>query len=236
MKKEDFAFLRNQDLINNPTPRVAICLCLDVSGSMHGDAIRELNKGVSLFFDAIRRDETAMYASEIAIVTFGYSVECVRDFSSLTVDSDVPVLEAEGTTPMGEAVTLALDMLNRRKQDYKRSGVDYYQPWLVIMSDGEPNGNAALLKKAKQTTSKMVAERKLTLFPIGIGNDADMGELRGFNYPNKAYKLAGLKFREFFEWLSKSVSATSQSTPGETVVIDENGIPNWASKGWDQLR
>ena len=26
--------LRIQDLVNNPTPRVPICLCLDTSGSM----------------------------------------------------------------------------------------------------------------------------------------------------------------------------------------------------------
>ena len=150
MKKEDIAFNSNMELLTNPTPRVPICLCLDVSGSMHGETINELNKGVSLFFDAIRRDEIALYSAEIAIVTFGYTVECVRDFAGLTVDATIPVLEAEGTTPMGEAVNLALQKLTERKQAYKNTGVDYYQPWLVLMSDGEPNGNTLELQKAKQ--------------------------------------------------------------------------------------
>ena len=57
--------LRLEDLVNNPTARVPVCLCLDTSGSMQGDPIRELNGGVRFFYDAIRDDETALYAAEI---------------------------------------------------------------------------------------------------------------------------------------------------------------------------
>lgn len=63
--------IRKQDLVENPTPRVAICLVLDTSGSMSGEPVAELNEGVKVFFDAIRGDETARYAAEICIVTFG---------------------------------------------------------------------------------------------------------------------------------------------------------------------
>ena len=31
--------LRKEDLVNNPTTRVPVCLCLDTSGSMDGDPI-----------------------------------------------------------------------------------------------------------------------------------------------------------------------------------------------------
>ena len=40
--------LRMEDLVNNPTARVPVCLCLDVSGSMDGEPIRELNDGVRM--------------------------------------------------------------------------------------------------------------------------------------------------------------------------------------------
>ena len=56
------------------------------------------------------------------------------------------MLTANGNTPMGEGVRLALDLLDKRKQEYKDKGVDYYQPWLVLMSDGQPNGNVAILE------------------------------------------------------------------------------------------
>ena len=48
--------LRRKDLVENPTARVPVCLCLDVSGSMSGDPINELNRGVKQFYDAIRND------------------------------------------------------------------------------------------------------------------------------------------------------------------------------------
>ena len=52
--------LRMEDLVNNPTARVPVCLCLDVSGSMNGEPIHELNEGVRMFYNAIQEDETAL--------------------------------------------------------------------------------------------------------------------------------------------------------------------------------
>ena len=54
-----------EDLVNNPTARVPVCLCLDVSGSMNGSPIQALNDGVHMFYSAIQEDETALYAAEI---------------------------------------------------------------------------------------------------------------------------------------------------------------------------
>ena len=127
---------------------------------------------------------------------------------------------------MGEAVNMALDMLEERKKKYREHGVDYYQPWLVLMTDGAPNGSDAELHRAAQRTCDMVNSRKLTVFPIGVGPDADMQVLKNFSPKRSPLKLNGLKFREFFEWLSQSVSTTSQSIPGEAVTLAD--IQGWA--------
>lgn len=223
-------FLRLEDLVNNPTARVPVCLCLDTSSSMSGKPIQELNEGVRLFYDSIREDETAFYSAEICIVTFGGSARCIMDFSSLELQPEVPILSANGSTPMGEAVNLGLDLLEQRKEEYKNRGVDYYQPWLVLMTDGAPNGNSEELSRAVQRTVDLVNQRKLTVFPIGIGEKASMEILSQFSPKRSPLKLQGLKFQEFFSWLSKSVSTTSQSMPGESVKLDLDGI-----KGWGEL-
>lgn len=44
--------LREEDLADNPEKRLAVCLCLDCSGSMQGEPIDKLNEG-------IRRHRTA---------------------------------------------------------------------------------------------------------------------------------------------------------------------------------
>ena len=221
--------LRIEDLVNNPTARVPVCLCLDVSGSMDGEPIRELNDGVRMFYDAIREDETALYAAEVCIITFGRNgAKCITDFASIELQPDAPVLNAGGMTPMGEAVNLGLDLLEKRKNEYKSKGVDYYQPWLVLMTDGVPNGNPGELSRAISRTVKMANNRKLSIFPIGIGEDAHMDVLARFSPKRGPLKLQGLKFHQFFEWLSQSVSRTSQSIPGESVPLDVDGIMGWA--------
>lgn len=221
--------LRMEDLVNNPTPRVPICLCLDVSGSMQGEPIEELNQGIKLFYDTIKEDEIAYYSAEISVVTFGgKEPECVVDFASLELQPDMQELIAWGITPMGEAVNMALDLLEQRKKEYKDKGVDYYQPWLVLMTDGESNGNDNELKLAISRTCKLIDSNKLTIFPIGIGAKADMKTLAKFSPKRTPLRLQGLNFKSFFEWLSKSVCKTSQSTPGEYVKLDEEGMKGWA--------
>ncbi|MDE6834533.1 MAG: VWA domain-containing protein [Ruminococcus sp.] len=227
--------LKNEDLVNNPTARVPVCLCLDTSGSMSGEPIIELNKGVRLFYEAVREDETASYSADISIVTFGGTkAECMSDFAGVHINPNPPRLSASGLTPMGEAVNMGLDLLERRKNEYKEAGVDYYQPWLVLMTDGAPNGNNRELARAIDRTVKMVNGRKLTVFPIGIGSEADMNVLAKFSPMRSPLRLRGLRFSEFFQWLSKSVSKTSQSIPGEKIKLDLEGIFS-PDGGWGNL-
>lgn len=217
-----------EDLFDNPTPRVPVALCLDCSGSMMGEPIKELNAGVKTFYQAIDEDEIARFSAEICIVTFG-PAELEADFATLDVRPQPPVLSASGNTPMGEAVKLSLDSLERRKELYKESGVDYYQPWLVLMTDGKPyGGSVELLNQQVNRVTNMVEARKLTVFPIGIGSEADIGTLQRFSPGRSPLRLQGLKFSEFFSWLSKSVSRVSQSTPGDKVSLDFEGIRGWA--------
>ena len=232
-------FLRSEDLETNPTPRVPICLCLDVSGSMGRTndsgitAIQEMINGVNLFYDNLLEDEVARFAAEICVVTFGgNSPELILDFANLDRQEaerqrKISGLTAHGRTPMGEAVNMALDCLKTRKQEYKDAGVDYYQPWLVLMTDGSPNGSESELQNAISRTKDLANSRKLTVFPIGIGDKADMNCLAKFSPKRSPLHLKGMNFKEFFEWLSQSVSRTSQSMPGDKIELDLEGIKTW---------
>lgn len=216
--------LRQEELIDNPTPRVPICLVLDVSGSMNGSPLDEMANGVRMFFDAIKDDEVARYSAEISIVTFGGVARKALDFFAID-RQEVPTFYADGATPMGEAVNLALDMLDHRKNEYKTAGVDYYQPWLVLMTDGEPTDNISV---ASSRLKELVSSKKLSIFPIAIGN-ANIDKLALLSPSRAPLKLNGLNFKEFFLWLSRSVSRVSQSTPGESVTLDIKGISEWAT-------
>lgn len=168
----------------------------------------------------------AKYSAEICIVTFGDKASCILDFASIE-NQQVPEITSGGDTAMGEGVNLALDRLEERKQDYRAKGVDYYQPWLVIMSDGVPNGSVIEMERSVSRVTEMVNEKKLTVFAIGIGNEADKNSLSRLSPRRAPAKLQGINFQEFFEWLSQSVSRTSQSVLGETVRLDKPPLDGW---------
>jgi uncharacterized protein YegL len=134
------------------------------------------------------------------------------------------VLEAGGMTPMGQAVETALDMLEARKAEYRNAGVDYYQPWMVLMTDGIPTDD---ITEAARRVDELAESRKLTVFPIAIG-DADTEVLKQLGGGRAPLRLQGLKFADFFTWLSRSVARVSQSIPGERVQLPE-GLESWAA-------
>lgn len=218
-----------EDLVENPTPRVPIALCIDTSGSMMGDPIRELVAGVNQFYEAIDEDDDAHDAAEVCIVEFNSGAKVIQEFASVERLQRISSIAATGATSMGEGVNLALDTLEARKKLYNDSGVLYYQPWLVLMTDGGPNGSVSELEKAITRVTEMIGGQKLTIFPIGIGSGADMNVLARFSPTKPPLRLQGLSFKEFFEWLSKSVSRVSQSSPGQAPPkLDIQGLAGWA--------
>jgi uncharacterized protein YegL len=233
--------LRRKDLIDNPAARVPVCLVLDCSPSMTGETrygaavqqtaprpIDELNSGVSLFFDQVKEDEVARYSCEAAVVAFSGAAEMLLDFGSMerVEPPHVRVEMENGGTSIGSAVLLALKLLDRRKEEYKETGVDYFQPWMVLMTDGYPTDTTHLA--AADETSHRVRQKKLHVFPIGIGRAADINVLAMFSPANQPLRLKGLKFRDFFKWLSASVQQVSRSMPGESIQLNVAGIKGWA--------
>jgi len=223
---EEIMQLGKEDLLLNPTSRVPVALCLDVSGSMSGDPINELNEGICLFFDALHGDEVAKASAEVAIVTFSDQPETKLNFQSLDRIQAPPILMTEGTTDLGGGVNMALDKLETRKDEYKQAGIDYFQPWLVLMTDGQPTTENHHL--ASKRTLDLEARGKLVVFPIGVGLAADMNVLSTFSKRRQPLRLRGLNFPQFFQWLSKSVVRVSHSRPGEKVETDVGGIKGWA--------
>jgi len=223
--------IRQKDLVDNPAARLPVALLLDTSGSMLTDnRIGELNKGIDLFFNSILEDEVTRFSVELSIITFGRVVTKVLDFANIErqipdfqKNMPVEVNSPMDGTPMGEAVELAIKILNERKAEYKIAGVEYYQPWLVLMTDGQPTDS---ISNATTLTSSMVQAEKLSLFTIAIGAGANLVELSKFSPKRPPLRLRGLNFREFFEWLKDSAKSTSQSTPGQSISLQPIG---WGS-------
>ena len=176
---------------------------------MSGAPINNLNAGLAAFRQEVYKDEIASLRVEVSVVTFG-PVRLAQEF--VTIDNFVPPhLEADGVTPMGQAIEYALDLLQDRKETYKNNGVQYYRPWVFLITDGAPTDS---WYNAAQRVRQAEAQRRMLFFAVGV-EGADMDTLRQIAPPERPpVLLNGFDFKSMFQWLSTSMKRVSTSQVG----------------------
>jgi len=210
----------NTNFADNPEPRCPCLLLLDVSGSMQGQPISELNAGLITFKDELMADPLAMKRVEVGIVTFG-PVQIASEFQSAE-SFYPPTLTAQGDTPMGAAIKQGLDLIQQRKAEYRANGIPYYRPWVFLITDGAPTDE---WQSAAAAVREGEASKSFAFFAIGV-QGANMDILRQISV-REPVRLNGLRFRDMFSWLSSSLRSVSRSTPGTDVPLESPR--GWAS-------
>jgi uncharacterized protein YegL len=212
------------DFAENPEPRVPCVLVLDTSGSMQGDPVAQLNEGLALYKSELSADSLAAKRVEVAIVTFG-PVQVPVDFTT-AAQFEPPALVADGDTPMGAAISKAIDMVTDRKQVYRSNGIAFYRPWIFLITDGAPTD---AWHEAAQRIKDGEKNKSFAFFSVGV-EGADFSVLRQLSSAREPLKLKGLRFRDLFQWLSNSQQSVSRSQPHETVPLENPVSPaGWAS-------
>ncbi len=211
-------------LIDNSDERAPLVLVLDCSGSMLDDnKIGLLNEGLKTLDTELKNDPITARCGRVLVISFGgdSNVELMGDWTD-AMDFIPPNLMAGGMTPLGAAMKCALDEVESQKTQMRSAGVSYKRPIIMLLSDGEPTDEwqqvAADCKNAETA-------HKVNIMSIGIGNQANKTILGAFS--NKgALNLSGLKFKELFIWLSRSIQAVSRAPAGGTVQL--NPVDSWA--------
>lgn len=196
------------------------CLCvlvLDVSGSMRGEPIKALNEGLKDFYEDIYKDDSKSQKIEVSILAFNGKVNTVQE-PSLVENFTMPTLAAGGSTAMVDAVYEAIEKVEARKSWYKSQGVPYYRPWIILMTDGEPDefqDTVGLAFKIKED----IAAKKYQFMPIAVeGANMDIMKQISANIP--PMKLKEARFSDFFQWLSNSIGTVVNSNEGDRVSFD----------------
>ena len=135
---------------------------------------------------------------------------------------NAPLVSAEGNTPLGEAVLLALDMIENEKINLTK--LNYHRPWLFVMSDGAPT-DAKAWTDACQRANEAIQAKKVTVFAIAVdnGNTAELQKLTS----RSVEKMDSARFEEYFIWLSNSMAAAGNS--GEANPPMASGRDDWAT-------
>ncbi|MER7283824.1 VWA domain-containing protein [Dactylosporangium sp. NPDC000244] len=188
----------------------------DVSGSMDGDKIVQLNRSIAAMFDAFGAEDSVRGEIHVAVVAFGGDEAVLHQPMVPASRIGWADLTPRGRTPMGSAFTRARELLDDTEAVPERA----FPPTLVLVSDGMPTDDweaplDALLSSHWGSRALRVA--------VGIGTDrtADADEvLRTFSTPgvrvmrtDQVHEISGL-----FRWVTATVMTTLHERTGQQAV------------------
>jgi uncharacterized protein YegL len=175
---DDFDYLE----INN-SRKFPICLVLDVSGSMGSSdgttltKIEELNKNYHEFISYIRNHPQARAICDLSVISFGETVTVVNDYANIESVHNTK-FTASGPTPMGAAMSKALELLDLRRSYYKKNSIEYHKPTVLLITDGESTDD---IQACASEFALEVWENRLRILPFFIGQNHTSKALAAFS-------------------------------------------------------
>jgi uncharacterized protein YegL len=128
-----------------------------------------------------------------------------------------PRLKAFGQTHMASGIDRAIDLTDTRKTVYKENGIEYYRPWIFMITDGQPEGESEeIVEQAARRIKDRESRKGIAFFAVGV-EGANMQRLAQIAVRGPV-KLQGLNFSEMFVWLSASMQAVSHSNIDDVMV------------------
>ena len=196
-----------------------VILLLDVSGSMSGEKISNLNDAVRDMLNTFSDTENSETEIHVAIITFGAQVKLHQPLASAST-IQWHELSASGSTPLGVALEMAKAMIEDKDVVPSRA----YRPTVVLVSDGQPDSGW------EKPLNKFISDGrsgKCDRIAMAIGADADEAVLgkffEGTTHP-LLYAENAKQLRDCFKYITMSVTIRTKSqTPNivpEASAID----------------
>ena len=183
-----------------------VVLLLDVSGSMSGEKIENLNKAVEDMLDTFAKEEKNETEILVSVITFGAQVDLYIPFTNAS-QVQWQSLKADGFTPLGTALKMAKAMIEDKATTPSRA----YRPTIVLVSDGQPTDD---WEKPLEAFISEGRSSKCDRMAMAIGKDAYEIVLNRFikGTPHDLFyaENAG-QLHEFFQRVTMSVTMRTQS-------------------------
>ena len=195
-------------IINASESHMALVLVLDISYSMDGVPIDQLNAGLNRFKADVCQDKQTRDILDVAVIWFNDDHGVLQDFVPIEYMEHIQ-LEAEGGTKFTAPIREALKMVDERSRFYRRSGTEPYKPWIILVTDGEPLDNINAVAGEVQAAQN---EGKVRFIALGVGN-YNSAPLKKIT--DVVFRMEGTDFSAFFNWVGKSMRSVSTTAPGE---------------------
>lgn len=200
-----------KDMASNRSHRILMCICIDSSFSMQG-RMGEINRGIRDFLKQLTENLLVVNAAEICLITFGKQVKVMCDFGKVekaleSVMASGGIVASGSQTKMGQAVMLAMDHLEKHRAELKSVGVNFYEPWLILISDGDATDDC---RPAVRRVKNLRRDIRLKVKCLSMGDGSE--QLKDFTSDGKVDRLEDLQVMDFFAMMSRSISQASQTS------------------------
>ena len=216
----------NPEKVRNRLEKALLIIIADISGSMEGEPIDQVNKGISVMRNFILKDPTLATQFELAIITFHDHAEVSREFDLVMPEHEFERFTAGGRTNTMAAMNKAVDMARARKDKLKSEGIRYYRPIIALLTDGQSTNSDQEIDVLDKKIQEEADNKGIYLLPFAIGDNANLEELAKIAHVDKGadpvvYKMDDMtKFGDLFVFLSASAGAAVAGGGQAAVPLD----------------
>jgi len=194
--------------------RLPIYLLLDTSGSMAGAPIEAVRRGVELLKQEGQQDTFVKETAYVGIITFGGEAEFVTGglipFESFADGFEPASLSASGETPLGQALWLLIESLDKDVKGAVKGGEKGdWKPLVYILTDGMPTDE---WQKPRQEVLNREKKKVINVITAGCGPSLSQQNLKDIGTgPTFNMGTDDASFKKFFQWVTQTVKAVSKS-------------------------
>ncbi|WP_280246045.1 vWA domain-containing protein [Nocardia abscessus] len=203
------------------TPRpLPVLVLADVSGSMEGEKIIQLNRSIHAMFRSFATADTPRGLVHAAVITFGGESAVLHQPMTPANKLQWTDMAPGGRTPFGHALQLAREVLEDEQQVPTRA----FPPTLVLVSDGAPTDE--WIDPLDDLLETEVCRSALRL-SLGIGVDRTSETTR----PLEMFKTPGMpmmtsenahEISTRFRWITATMTQNFQRMPGSRSISIED--------------
>lgn len=187
--------------------RLPVYFLVDVSESMVGEPIKQVENGMRQIIQELRTDPYALETAFVSIIAFAGRAKSLSPLTEL-YKFYPPTFPIGGGTSLGVALNFLMDDIERNVVKTTAEMKGDWKPIIFLFTDGTPTDDpSAAIARWNQKF-----RRKANLVVVSLGNNVNTQMLGQFS--DNVLRLNDtdeMSFKAFFKWVTASIKATSVS-------------------------
>ena len=205
--------------------KLIISIVIDNSASMKGDKIEKMKEAIRRFNNRINRENLSDKLQYSITIFRGFDSVCFKQF-----DQNLPEIDNlyAGGIPFVElTIKNSLDLIEKKVNEYEKSNITYYKPWMVLLLNGENYGDITDVSGRIVNTIK---EGKMSFFPFALSDNEFNQNLTLLKKIKPFTVIKDEMYDRLFDWVFE-LAKTRVNTPiNKSFSIDISSFDGWTIK------